>query len=535
MCTKPGFNQVKKMKKKSIISIIMIAAMICLLPTTVLSAKATLSDTALPLEGKTISIMGDSISTYTGWSDIDPIIGEPGTKVSGRTGEAYYGPAGGDFHNTDLLVSDTWWHQAATQLGAEVLMSNASNSTGLFFASSSNADWDAYLKARLMYKDRPYYLGKDGKSPDIIALYVGSNEIRNNSLTEKLGSIDDVDFDTLIVKNTDGTYTYAEPKTVTEAYCILLHKVSVTYPNAEVYCFKVVPSAGGSLSTLNGTGRLPYAKLFNDMVDDIAAHYGAIVVDLVAAFELDPDNDGKATEEAFNTFQTYYHNDPHPNAKGFDIITECFVNAVVDNSKYIASIETEAASNELIGLDAKKNDNEITRTAKDYITGNGLIVDYSSLFKLNGEESTFEEKYTSKKQDETYIAEGGSKKEIKQVFNPANIRIPILLTNPENPDDAVNVVEGRKEGLIDSDGEKDKDGIYNYTKSFVHRQGKITVKAEVLKAYERTSKASFTNAHYLKSNIEPSVENDLLSWKSRKKIVSPESIDIPDAYDWLYR
>lgn len=70
------------------------------------------------LEGKYISVMGDSISTYTGWSDSKPITSED---CKYRYGEAYYGPVGGDFHNTELVVEDTWWHQAAEELGAEIL------------------------------------------------------------------------------------------------------------------------------------------------------------------------------------------------------------------------------------------------------------------------------------------------------------------------------------------------------------------------------------------------------------------------------
>lgn len=283
-----------------------------------------------PFAGRYISIMGDSISTYTGWSDANPIT-DP--SCTNRYGEAYYGPVGGDFHNTDLLVTDTWWHQAATELGSEILISNAGNSTGLFFASyPANAAWDLYLKEMLAYKSRPYYLGTEEHDPDIIALYIGSNELGRYSNASQLGSVDAIDFDSLIRDNGDGTYTYAEPKTIAEAYCILLHKVQVTYPNAEVYCFAPVPNAGGYLSTVNK--RLAMTIPFNKMVKEVAAHYDAIVVDLLDAFELDPDGDGKATQADFERFQSYFHNDPHPNAEGFDVITECFVDTVRKYSKY---------------------------------------------------------------------------------------------------------------------------------------------------------------------------------------------------------
>lgn len=282
-----------------------------------------------PFAGKTISIMGDSISTYTGWSDAEPITDE---SCRFRYGEAYYGPEGGDFHNTEMVVEDTWWHQAAQTLGAEILRVNSGNSTGLLAASyPPNADWEQYLQEMLAYKSRPYYLGTEDRDPDIIALYIGSNDVAKVA-TSQFGSIEETDLDALIVANEDGSFTYAEPQTVAEAYCILLHKISVTYPEAEVYCFAVVPNAGGYLSTCNK--RLVATYPFNDMVRGVAAHYGAHVVELLDYFQLDPDGDGVAVQEDWDRFQTFYHNDPHPTAEGFDVITECFVSEVLDHSKY---------------------------------------------------------------------------------------------------------------------------------------------------------------------------------------------------------
>lgn len=282
-----------------------------------------------PFAGLTISILGDSISTYTGWSDSEPITDE---SCRFRYGEAYYGPEGGDFHNTDMVVEDTWWHQAAQELGAEILRVNSGNSTGLLIASyPANADWDQYLKEMLAYKSRPYYLGTEDRDPDIIALYIGSNEVARASVSQ-MGSIETTDLDALIVQNEDGTFTYAEPVTVAEAYCILLHKISVTYPDAEVYCFAVLPNSGGYLSTVNK--RLVTVYPFNEMVRGVADHYGAHVVELLEYFQLDPDGDGVAVQEDFDRFHTYFHNDPHPNAAGFDVITECFVSEVLAHSKY---------------------------------------------------------------------------------------------------------------------------------------------------------------------------------------------------------
>ena len=69
-------------------------------------------------------------------------------------------------------------------------------------------------------------------------------------------------------------------------------------------------------------------------MENIADHYGVYTVDLLAQFNLDPDGDGAETQEAFEEFNRYYNNDPHPNAQGFDMITERFVSSLLENSRY---------------------------------------------------------------------------------------------------------------------------------------------------------------------------------------------------------
>ncbi len=515
------------------------ALVVTMIPATAF-AKTEPAVESKPLAGKTISIMGDSISTYTGWSDVAPIIDAPGTEICGRTGEAYYGPAGGDFHNTDMLVTDTWWHQAATELGAEVLVSNASNSTGLLCASyPSIPEWEEYLEARLMYKSRPYYLGKDGKNPDIIALYVGSNEAARASGSQ-FGSVEAVDFDTLIVENSDGTYTYAEPVTVAEAYCILLHKVSVTYPDAEIYCFKVVPSAGGPLKTCNQ--RLESAHLFNNMVDGVAEHYGAEIVDLMNAFGLDPDSDGIATEEDFNNFKTYYHEDPHPNAKGFDVITECFVDTVLGNSKYVVEVETAAGNREYVGVKVSETGEKISKTAKKYVTENGMIVDFKSYEHIiNGTESTYSESYTSKNQKGTYEAKGGAESKVKKAAPEATVDIPLIDKDDaqtEN-DETAAYAQGMEPGVKEQKGDLKKnedDGVYDYRIENIIKQGSVTIKTHSICFSEKIQNTDDEEKTYVKNNTVAAEGNDIVMGLGSVDIPQKKE-DVPeisDGYKYIY-
>lgn len=324
------------MKYKSMIgkiSIVMILVMlsVCMTSGSTFSSEAS----GKPLAGKTISIMGDSISTYAGWSDSRPITSP---EYANRYGEAYYGPAGGDYHNTDLLVTDTWWHQAAAELGAEVLMSNATNSSGLLHASyPSDEAWEQYLKDMLAYKSRPEYMGYNGKSPDIIALYIGSNDVAKVSVSG-FGSMDNVDMSTLISVNADGSFTHKTPETVAEAYAILMFKLKNLYPDAVIYLFTVVPNAGGNQSAVNK--RLKACYPFNEMIRGVADYFDAYVVDIFDEFNIDPDGDSNLAEKDYEAFRSYYHNDPHPNAAGFDVITRRFVKTVLETYPFDRNPET---------------------------------------------------------------------------------------------------------------------------------------------------------------------------------------------------
>ena len=518
------------MKKKLFSSILILVLLIGLLPTYTLEVSAKAGASKLPLAGKTISVMGDSISTYTGWSDAEPITDETCTY---RYGEAYYGPEGGDFHNTDLLVTDTWWHQAATELGAKILMSNAGNSTGLLCASYPyDAGWDQYLKEMLAYKSRPYYLGKGGKTPDIIALYIGSNELARATVSQ-YGSVDDVDFDKLIKANSDGTYTYETPVTVAEAYCILLHKISVTYPEAEVYCFTVVPNAGGNLKVVNK--RLATAPAFNAMIKGVAKHYDAYIVDIFDEFALDPDNDGVATQADYDQFATYFNNDPHPNAAGFDVITKRFVETVTKNSKYIVQVETTAGVDESVGIDVVDQNGERTGSASKYVTENGMLVDYNSSLKTNGKESTFKDSYTSQNEEGTYYAEGGKEKTVEKVAPKATVQLPVF-TRAQSSQPKSDSAKGREAGVLSTTGDKKEPvdvGEYDYTQKSVVEQGSVSITAKPIQLYQRLTNRDYRNLYYTRGTVIPNDDNGLKADRY-KELVVPESSAIKDSYEYVF-
>ena len=189
--------------------------LLSMLPTTALAADPKL------LEGKKLSVLGASISTYAGASNG---AAADTTNSTIRNNEKYYPHA----TVNDVTLEDTWWMQACEELGMELLVNNAWSGSSLLH--TRNGTVGAYV-------DRCVQLHDDtgdnaGEEPDIIGIQMGTNDYQYYKDT--LGTAD-IDYDALITDNGDETYAYAEPATSLEAAAIVLHKIGERYPDAEVY------------------------------------------------------------------------------------------------------------------------------------------------------------------------------------------------------------------------------------------------------------------------------------------------------------
>ena len=182
-----------KLRNKLIISFLL--TLVILLGITLMMAFATeatnsASDQNL-FEGKKVSILGASISTYTGISnnpDSNSTIGSNATYYTeGRHG---------------VYVNDTWWMQLANDLGLRLLVNNSWSGSSLLY--ERNGTVGAYV-------DRCVQLhNNDGEEPDIIGIQMGTNDFQYYK--ETLGTAD-IDYTELILLNEDGSYT--PPSTVT--------------------------------------------------------------------------------------------------------------------------------------------------------------------------------------------------------------------------------------------------------------------------------------------------------------------------------
>ncbi|MBR0535807.1 MAG: hypothetical protein IIX14_05455 [Clostridia bacterium] len=261
-----------------------------------------------PFENKTISILGDSISTFGG---VSSGVAAETTNSTIANNKDYYKK--GRF---DITLEDTWWMQAANELGAEILVNNSYSNTSIFAPYSDNENDTGYLKRAYNLHDNT---GENaGQKPDIIAIYIGTNDVSYHQ--SSLGTYEDIDFKTLIKKNSNGTYTYKKPVTAAEAYAIMLHKITTSYPDAEVYCFTLLPRFT-DIAHCNAL-----IENLSTAIVSVAKHFGCYTVDLNT-------NSGITGEE--NIAKRYLMDGfVHPNKKGMDVITKAFLSSIYKNSKY---------------------------------------------------------------------------------------------------------------------------------------------------------------------------------------------------------
>ena len=285
----------KKISFRQSLCLLLVLAMLCgMLPMTALATEEAIS-----YESLSLSILGDSISTYTGVSN-------DATANSTLKGGAIYYNAG----TLGVYQNDTWWQQAVDQMDLKLMVNNSWSGSCVFKERSGTVG--AYL-------DRCVQLHNDAEEePDLIAVYLGTNDFW--TFPDTIGTAGAIDYDSLIVE--DGQrINYAVPQTTCEAYAIMLHKMKQRYPNAEVYCFTLLPRGNQSAT------KVQLLQEFNDSLEQIAARFGAFIVDLY--------NDcGIKADENFKFYVP--DNALHPGPAGMDAITGCFTSSMLDHSRYTA-------------------------------------------------------------------------------------------------------------------------------------------------------------------------------------------------------
>ena len=263
------------------------------------------NDISSVLSGKTLSILGDSISTFQGYSNSTINNNTIGNNV------VWYN-ASQDRGITN--VNDSWWMKIINNNNMKLLVNNSwSGSTVLTTSNNNSAKSIAYNTNRPinLHDNTDDNTFKNGTEPDIIAIYIGINDFNTN--IDSLGTFEDIDFNTLIVNN-NNSYSYDVADTIAEAYSIMCHRVKTRYTSSDIYLFTLLPN----------TWKVNDQKLeeFNSIIKKIANKYNFSVVDLYSNSGITRSN-----------IKTYLHDGLHPNTLGMIKIADAFESLLLNKYK----------------------------------------------------------------------------------------------------------------------------------------------------------------------------------------------------------
>ena len=144
-----------------------------------------------------VSIMGDSISTYTGFNP-------PGYSV-------FYNDSN-SFRNGMSSVYDTWWAKVNQFLHAYICTNNSFSGSKVTGENFPSANCD----------ERTSLLHTDLYRPDLILIYIGFNDFGNGI---KITS-----------NQSDGASSFFE------SYCNMLRKIRKNYPKSRIICGTLMES-----------------------------------------------------------------------------------------------------------------------------------------------------------------------------------------------------------------------------------------------------------------------------------------------------
>lgn len=234
-------------------------------------------------EGAAVSIMGDSISTFQGYIPA-----------------GYY-----DFFPENGLVSDvndTWWKRVLDEEGWTLCV-NGSSSGATCVGDSTSMDnpqcsCNEFRTGGLS--------GSDGTAPDIIIVYMGTNDFLQS----------------IPLGDNDGTRAVAEGQVAMfgDAYTLMLDKLRVKYPASQIYCCTITQVGGYGTDT-------PYVEMVNG-VGLTTADYSARIAQIAGNKNLpviDLQGCGIAVENLHNTTA----DGVHPTPEGMQYIAEA-VRKVLD-------------------------------------------------------------------------------------------------------------------------------------------------------------------------------------------------------------
>jgi len=252
------------------------------------------------LDGKYVSILGDSISTFNGYSNNATV----NSTISGNGHRYDAGTADTKPGSFCLLesVNDTWWMHFANRSGMKLLVNNSWAGSQVFGGKTSDGRVipAAYLDRCVNLHDNTLdnNPGNAPINPDVIFVYLGINDYNFNRSKVGTGT---VDYAGLV--NSDGTYV--TPETFGEAYGIMLHKMRNTYPDAQIFAMTLLPE------NLYSVDKNAWEQ-HNTYIRAAAEYYDIPLIDLAENCAITWEN-----------YSRYMIDKIHPTTAGMKLISNC--------------------------------------------------------------------------------------------------------------------------------------------------------------------------------------------------------------------
>ena len=224
-------------------------------------------------KNKFFSILGDSISTLDGYNPPEHLV--------------YY--EGYHKFETDVFcIEDTWWGQVIESLGGNLLANDS------FSGSLLSKHKSCFIPSYGCSDERTSALGKDGISPDVIFLFMGTNDwgMKMKLYPDAEGGED------------LSVFSVAYEKTI--------EKLRRNYPSAEIWCFTLPINRHDPRTDAVAESRPPIEE-YCRVIEGCAERNGCGIVDLYSA-ALDYD-----TVDGF-----------HPTAKGMKTLADATIKCIAD-------------------------------------------------------------------------------------------------------------------------------------------------------------------------------------------------------------
>lgn len=235
----------------------------------------------------TISILGDSISTCEGISDNIKY----NTTLSSNQSRYYAKDIAYSSTEATLCLDswkDTYWGQTINDLDLELLVNNSWRGTKVTGGITSSSPTCGPRATQLH--------GVNGVEPDIIVIYIGTNDYNAKASVGTYNSVSDV---------YDGNEYIGDTTTFSQAYATMVHKVTQRYKNSDVYLCNLIYNTELGIS-------------YNSVIDKIAKEFGCTVVDF-----------SQLVDEW--SWSNHCMDNLHPNVAGFTLMAEILTDVIEKN------------------------------------------------------------------------------------------------------------------------------------------------------------------------------------------------------------